>query len=48
MPRNTYNTTFKDLVYGDLPTEEQILTSLKTVHDRIETVNWKINREATS
>lgn len=46
--RNTYNTTFKDLVYGDLPTEEQILTSLKTVHDRIETVNWKINREATS
>lgn len=43
--RNTYNTTFKDLVYGDLPTEEQILESLKTVNERLKKVSWKINRE---
>jgi predicted nucleotidyltransferase component of viral defense system len=45
--RNTYNTIFKDLVYGELPYEEKMLETLKKVHDRIVTVNWKINREST-
>jgi len=42
--RNTYNTTFKELVYGELPTEEKMTRSLKTVYDRIVSVNWKINK----
>jgi predicted nucleotidyltransferase component of viral defense system len=42
--RNTYNTTFKELVYGELPTEEKMTTTLKTVYDRIVSVNWIINK----
>lgn len=41
--RNTYNTTFKELVYGVLPTEENMNRTLKTVYDRIVSVNWIIN-----
>ena len=43
--RNTYNTTFKELVYGDLPSEEKILETLKTVEERVLSVKWEINRE---
>jgi predicted nucleotidyltransferase component of viral defense system len=43
--RNTYNTTFSDLVYGELPSEELILASLKAVSQRLEKIVWKINRE---
>ena len=43
--RNTYNTTFKELVYGDLPSEEKILETLKTVEERVLPVKWEINRE---
>ena len=42
--RNTYNTTFKELVYGKLPTEEKMTRTLKTVYDRIVSVNWIINK----
>jgi hypothetical protein len=42
--RNTYNTTFKELVYGELPTEEKMTRTLKTVYDRIVQVNWIINK----
>lgn len=42
--RNTYNTTFKELVYGELPTEEKMTRTLKTVYDRIVSVNWIINK----
>ncbi|CAN1544510.1 COG2253 Uncharacterized conserved protein [Flavobacteriaceae bacterium] len=42
--RNTYNTTFKELVYGELSTEEKMTRTLKTVYDRIVSVNWIINK----
>jgi len=42
--RNTYNTTFKELVYGELPTEEKMTRTLQTVYDRIVSVNWIINK----
>jgi predicted nucleotidyltransferase component of viral defense system len=42
--RNTYNTTFKERVYGKLPTEEKMTRTLKTVYDRIVSVNWIINK----
>jgi predicted nucleotidyltransferase component of viral defense system len=45
--RNTYNTSFKDLVYGTLPSEEQILASLKIVRERLKKIAWKINQEST-
>jgi hypothetical protein len=41
--RNTYNTSFKDLVYGELPAEEKMTDTLKTVYNRIVSVNWIIN-----
>lgn len=42
--RNTYNTTFKELVYGELPPEEKMTGILKKVYDRIVSVNWIINK----
>ena len=42
--RNTYNTTFKELVYGALPTEEKMTGTLQKVYDRIVLVNWIINK----
>ncbi len=42
--RNTYNTTFKELVYGELPTEEKMTKTLKIVYDRTVPVNWIINK----
>jgi predicted nucleotidyltransferase component of viral defense system len=42
--RNTYNTTFKELVYSELPIDEKMTDTLKTVHNRIISVNWKINK----
>lgn len=38
--RNTYFTTFADLVYGDLPTEIQMLDTLDIVRQRLTTINW--------
>ena len=42
--RNTYNTTFKEMVYGELPTEEKMTGTLQKVYDRIVPVNWIINK----
>ena len=42
--RNTFNTTFKELVYGELPTEEKMIGTLKKVYNRIVPVNWIINK----
>jgi len=36
----TYHNKFKDLVYGELPSNEDILSSLNKVVSRISTVNW--------
>jgi len=40
--KNTYFTTFADLVYGELPTEAQLLRSLNEVCARLKSVNWLI------
>ncbi|MDJ1470354.1 nucleotidyl transferase AbiEii/AbiGii toxin family protein [Xanthocytophaga flava] len=38
--RNTYHTTFKDLVFGNLPKEEEITDSLHKVSTRLESIQW--------
>lgn len=40
--RTIYFTTFKELVYGELPNEKDILKTLKTVAKRLENIEWKI------
>lgn len=40
--KNSYFTTFADLVYGELPTEVQLLSSLNEVCERLKSVNWSI------
>jgi len=42
--RNTYLTTFSDLVYGELPTEEEILITLYQVSERLKQINWTIKK----
>ena len=37
-----YNTTFKDLVVGDLPPEEDLVNTLKRVADRLISVTWSL------
>ncbi len=36
----TYHNKFKDLVYGELPSNEEIISSLNKIVSRISTVNW--------
>ncbi|WP_274186210.1 hypothetical protein [Flavivirga sp. 57AJ16] len=38
---NTYHTTFKSLVYGAFPTEEDILKTLQKIKNRIAPINWE-------
>ena len=38
-----YNTNFKDLVTGELPTEEALVESLRKVAERLKIVKWKLN-----
>lgn len=40
--KNTYFTTFAELVYGKLPTEAEILSSLDKVGIRLESLSWNI------
>lgn len=40
--RSTYNSTFKDLVIGDLPDEALLIDALKTVSQRLATVSWDL------
>jgi hypothetical protein len=44
--KRTYNSVFKDLVYGELPLESDVLKTLLTVRDRLKEVEWnlKINK----
>lgn len=39
---NTYNTGFKNLVYGELPKEEDILRTIQKVSSRLESITWDI------
>ncbi len=40
--KNTYLTTFKELVYGSLPREEEILKTLGDISKRLKSIHWKI------
>lgn len=40
--KNTYRTTFKELVLGDLPEESDLVTTLRTVAERLKTIDWVI------
>lgn len=38
--KSAYNTTFKELVFGDLPKEEKLVATLKNVSKRLSSVKW--------
>ena len=38
----TYTTDFKNLVYGDLPNEKDVLNTLKMIRERLRTIIWEI------
>ena len=40
--KNTYSGSFKELVYGELPTENEIFKTLKTISERLINIDWKI------
>ncbi len=40
--KNTYNNIFKELVYGDFPTEIEILNTLEIISKRLNEIEWKI------
>ena len=40
--RTTYSGNFKNLVYGELPGEKEILNTLKMIQKRLETISWSI------
>lgn len=39
----TYNGSFRDLVYGDLPNSDAVLQSLEKIRDRMTMINWSMN-----
>ena len=40
--RTVYNSTFKDLVIGDLPAEDNLISDLKSLSNRIEKISWTL------
>jgi len=40
--KTTYFSTFNKLVYGELPTEDEILETLKKLSERMENIEWEI------
>jgi hypothetical protein len=40
--KNTYKGSFKELVYGEFPTETEILNTIKKVSERLTKIEWKI------
>lgn len=40
--KNTYRTTFKELVMGELPKEEDLITTLKKISTRLHKVEWNL------
>lgn len=41
----TYSNDFKDLVYGELPNQENILTTLKMIQARLKGISWTVKVE---
>jgi hypothetical protein len=39
----TYTSNFKNLVYGELPKEEDVLYTLKMIQERLRSISWTIN-----
>ena len=40
--RTTYNTTFKDLVIGELPKEADVIDTLKVIEERLAGMDWNV------
>ena len=40
--KTTYRTTFKDLVIGELPSEDDLINTLKKVHKRLLKLVWNM------
>ena len=40
--KTTYRTTFKELVLGELPAEDDLVNTLKQIHSRLEKVKWDL------
>lgn len=43
--KSTYNGTFRDLVYGELPHEKDVKETLKRIKERLRTIEWNITTE---
>lgn len=43
--RTTYSNDFKDLVYGDLPSEGDVFNTLKMIQERLKAISWTIKIE---
>lgn len=41
--KKTYNSEFKNLVYGKLPTDIEVLATMQDIKERMKTIEWKIN-----
>lgn len=40
--KNTYRTTFRELVLGEMPPETDLIHTLKRIHDRLVKVMWNV------
>jgi hypothetical protein len=43
--KNTYENSFKELVFGEFPAENEIMNTLKVVSERLKTIEWDIEIE---
>lgn len=42
--RSTYNGTFKNLVFGELPDENSVLITLKRIKERLSLIQWTVTK----
>lgn len=43
--KDTYKTSFKELVFGEFPSENEIMNTMKRVAERLKTIEWNIETE---
>ena len=43
--KDTYETSFKELVFGEFPSENEIMSTLKVMAERLKTIEWNIETE---
>jgi len=43
--KDIYETRFKELVFGEFPSENEIMNTLKIVAERLKTIEWNIETE---